>query len=112
MAILFLHVNNNLNDIKIADVYENRCDELAGGYIKTGRVVTISIITTMSIVSDNNVIITGLPKPLSAESYPVLVNNITQQQNPRGWVNAYGSLCVATSNVGDWLLISGSYISR
>ena len=105
-------VNNNLNDIKIADVYENRCSELDGGYIKTGRVVTISIIAKILTVSDNNVIITGLPRPLSDEDYPVLVNNITQITNPRGWVNAYGSLCIATSNVDDWLLISGSYISR
>lgn len=105
-------INNNLNDIKIVNAYENRCTELAGGYIKNGRGVTISIIAKILIASDNNVIITDLPRPLSDENYPVLINNITQMTNSRGWVNAYGSLCIATSNVNDWLLISGSYISR
>ena len=105
-------INSSLSNVHTVKIYENRVNELAGGYIAIGKLVIFSVIMKTLIPCNNNALLTGFPKPLSEADYPVLMKNITQNTFENAYINDIGSLCVLKANQNDWLLISGGYLAR
>lgn len=101
-----------MSNVHTVKIYENRVNELAGGYIAIGKLVIFSVIMKTLIPCNNNALLTGFLKPLSEADYPVLMKNITQNTFENAYINDIGSLCVLKANQNDWLLISGSYLAR
>ncbi|WP_024348044.1 hypothetical protein [Lacrimispora indolis] len=107
-------IQNNFTEIKTVSIYQTRCDGLIGGYVKSGKVVTVAIQFRALSPGTNFAMLTGFPAPLlGSGNVPVEMNGIKTLSNETTgvFINSVGSLCVKNAVAHDYISVSGSYLS-
>ena len=107
-------IQNNFTEIKTVSIYQTRCDGLIGGYVKSGKVVTVAIQFRVLSPGTNFAMLTGFPVPLlGSGNVPAEMNGIKTLSNETTgvFINSVGSLCVRAAVAQDYISVSGSYLS-
>lgn len=98
-------------NLQSVSVYSSRSEGLAGGYIKVGNIVYVSIIGKVTTnISNNDLIISGLPKPNST-NLPLAGQNDSTKTILRAVVNQNGGIAVGAMSANEYFTIAGSYVS-
>ena len=81
-----------------------------GGYMKIGSLVFVSIIARTTVaIGANSVIITGLPKPYSANMVLAGLEHTGHSSIP-AYLNTNGNICSGTLASGTYITIGGVYV--
>ncbi|WP_024348176.1 hypothetical protein [Lacrimispora indolis] len=107
-------IQNSFTEIKTVTIYQTRCDNLNGGYVKFGRLVIVSLQIRVLSPGTNFAMLTGFPVPLlGSGNVPVEMNGIKTLSNEATgvFINSVGSLCVRAAVANDYISVSGSYLS-
>ncbi|WP_024348476.1 hypothetical protein [Lacrimispora indolis] len=107
-------IQNSFTEIKTVTIYQTRCDNLNGGYVKFGRLVIVSLQIRVLSPGTNFAMLTGFPAPLlGSGNVPVEMNGIKTLSNETTgvFINSVGSLCVRAAVANDYISVSGSYLS-
>ena len=107
-------IQNNFTVAKAGTVYQDRCDNLNGGYVKFGRLVIVSLQFRVLASGENRAMVVDLPAPLLTNgNVPVEMNGIkTLSFETTGvYINSVGTVCVKNAVVNDYISVSGSYLS-
>ena len=108
------NIQNNFTVVKAGTVYQDRCDNLNGGYVKFGRLVIVSLLFRVLASGENRAMVVDLPAPLLTQgTVPVEMNGIkTISLETTGvYINQVGTVCVKNAVVNDYISVSGSYLS-
>jgi hypothetical protein len=108
------NIQNNFTVAKAGTVYQDRCDNLNGGYVKFGRLVIVSLQFRVLASGENRAMVVDLPAPLLTNgTVPVEMNGIkTLSFETTGvYINSVGTVCVKNAVVNDYISVSGSYLS-
>lgn len=90
--------------------YQSRVDGIAGGYMRIGNLVFVSIIArTTTAISNAGAIITGFPKPYSV-NLPLVGVEHTGYTNFAAFLNSNGNLCIGALSSGIYFTLGGVYI--
>ena len=107
-------INNKFTEVTTGNIYQNRCDNLNGGYVKFGRLVIVSILFRVLDPGTNRAMVIDLPAPLLTNgTVPVEMNGIksTSFETIDVFINSVGTICVKNAVANDYISVSGSYLS-
>jgi|GEM_PF-6287003 len=107
-------IQSSFTEIKTGTIYQERCDNLNGGYVKFGKLVTVSILFRVLSPGTDRAMVVNLPPPLLTNgNVPIEMNGIksTTSEKIDVFINAVGSICVKNAVANDYISVSGSYLS-
>lgn len=113
MAILFLHVNNNL--VSSLTTFTSNSADIVGGFKIIGNIVLVDMrVTPTNIPTEVSYrqVLAGLPVPIRLDYVPLSCVSVVNGQSLIAIVDSSGKLLIKEAEKGVPYYIGGSYIKR